>query len=304
MIDLSVDGLRLDDYDLGRFVIDATVANQQARVKASAERFRAEANVVTGVARPYPGTLEALVNDLDLATLPIKLETPLGGQLRARMKASGELARPESARAELTVDAFSGTWNDQPFGIDGPAVLRYADERLAIDRSRLTAQDSTVSVSGVLPWTDRAGQGALDIDARANLATLAQYAPAGMRISGNGAVSLTGTVRARSSCRGSGRALTVDDALILFPDIAPGISNLTARVGVSGGEANVERLTANWGAAHFDGSARLPLDLLPELPVDVPRKGTRDRACQTRRARSCVSARCARPLERSNQRDC
>ena len=166
-IDLSVEGLQLGDYDLGRVVVDATVANQQAKVNASAERFRAEANVVMGVARPYPATLEALVNDLDLATLPIKRETPLSGQLRARLNASGELARPQSARADLTVDAFSGTWNDQPFGVDGPAVVRYADERLAIDRLRLTAQDSTVSVSGVLPWTDRAGQGALDIDARA-----------------------------------------------------------------------------------------------------------------------------------------
>jgi outer membrane protein assembly complex protein YaeT len=272
-IDLSVDGLQLGDYDLGRVVVDATVENQQAKLNASAERFRAEANVVMGVARPYPATLEALVNDLDLATLPIKRETPLGGLLRARMNASGELARPESARADLTVDAFSGTWNDQPFGIDGPAVLRYADERLAIDWLRLTAQDSTVSVSGVLPWTDRAGQGALDIDARANLATLAQYAPAGTRVSSNGAVSLTGTIRGTLRVMDPDVVLTVDDALIQFPDIAPGISNLTARARVSGGEANLERLTASWGAARFDASARLPLDLLPELPVDVPRKG-------------------------------
>ena len=39
------------------------------------------------------------------------------------------------------------------------------------------------------------------------------------------------------------------------------------------GETTVDQLTANWGSALINLSARVPLDLLPELPVEIPRKG-------------------------------
>ena len=78
------------------------------------------------------------------------------------MEGTGDLANPEGGRATATIDAFAGTWKGHTFGIDTPAQLAYANERLAIERLRIVAQDSTVLVTGELPITDRAAAGALD----------------------------------------------------------------------------------------------------------------------------------------------
>ena len=65
--------------------------------------------------------------------------------------------------------------------------------------------------------------------------------------------------------------LTVDNGLILSPALEPGFSNIVLRARVQNGEADVEQLTANWGTAALQGSGRIPLDVLPQLPVDIPR---------------------------------
>ena len=57
--------------------------------------------------------------------------------------------------------------------------MRYADERVTIDRLRVLAQDSTIEVTGNLPLLDRSAPGTINVNAQANLATLVQYAPVG-----------------------------------------------------------------------------------------------------------------------------
>ena len=42
---------------------------------------------------------------------------------------------------------------------------------------------------------------------------------------------------------------------------------------VADGEALVETLTGNWGAASFEASGRIPLEAVPPLPVEIPRMG-------------------------------
>src|SRR4029434_1579336 len=37
------------------------------------------------------------------------------------------------------------------------------------------------------------------------------------------------------------------------------------------GEADIEQLTAKWGTAALEASGRVPLEVLPELPVEIPR---------------------------------
>ena len=39
------------------------------------------------------------------------------------------------------------------------------------------------------------------------------------------------------------------------------------------GEANIDQLMANWGVARLEASGRIPLEVLPVLPVEIPRKG-------------------------------
>ena len=276
-INLILNGLGMatgaTEHDLGRVSVAAVIANQHANITAAAERFNVDAQAMVGVSAPYPATVKLRIDALDLAALPLQLETPLSGELRATVDGAGDLADPARGRATATLEAFSGSWNEQPFDVDGPATLRYADERLAIERLRLTAQDASATVSGDLPVTNRAGAGAIQLEAQANLATLARYAPAGTNISGDGDVALTGSLRGTLKAIDPDLVLTVDNGVVLSPQLVPSISNLMLRARVAGGEANIERLAANWGSARLEASGKIPLEVLPPLPVEIPRNG-------------------------------
>ena len=272
-IEFAAPDLRFGAYELGRIALTAVVARREATVAATADRFGLNADAVIGVETPYPAMVKMQVNDLNLEALPIELQTPLDGLLRASMEGRGDLANPERGRATATIDAFAGTWKGHSFSIDTPARLAYANERLSIERFRFVAQDSAVLVTGELPMTDRAGTGALTIDGRANLSTLVQYAPAGTEVAGSGEMTLTGVVRGTLKAIDPDLVLTVVNGSIVTPDIQPGLSNLNLRVEVVNGEANIDQLMANWGVARLEASGRIPLEVLPALPVEIPRKG-------------------------------
>ena len=258
---------------LGRVVIAATAANGKADIQASAPIFNVDGDAVIGLARPWPATATVRANDLDLAKLPVDLQTPLTGQLRATVEATGDLADPTRGQATANISSFNGSWNQQPFSVTSPSRLRYANERLDVERLQLTARDSTLVVSGQLPLTERAGTGEITVDAKANLATLAQYLPADTNITGDGAVSLTGTLRGTLKAIDPDLVLTVENGLILSPQIEPGLSNVRLRARVANGAADIEQLAANWGSATIDASGRIPLEVVPPLPVEIPRTG-------------------------------
>ncbi|MBA3270256.1 MAG: translocation/assembly module TamB domain-containing protein, partial [Acidobacteria bacterium] len=159
------------------------------------------------------------------------------------------------------------------FRVDAPAVLRYADERVAIDQLRVVADDSTVAVSGDLPVTDRGAPGAINVNARGNLATLARYAPAGTNLTGSGELTITGIVRGTLKAIDPDLTLIVANGTVSTPETAPGLSNLNVRTRVADGEATIETLNANWGVARITAAGRIPLEVLPALPVEIPRRG-------------------------------
>ena len=208
-----------------------------------------------------------------IATIPLNLQTPLAGELRATAEASGDLVAPERGRATANIQAFAGAWNGQPFTLETPAVLRYVGERLQIDRLSVRAQDSSIVASGELPLTARAGEGTLQIDARANVATLVKYAPAGTTISGDGAVVVAGTVRGTLNAIDPDLVITVENGSLQTPALSPGLSSAQLRARIVAGEANVEQLAANWGGARIEAAGRVPLDVVPQLPVEIVRKG-------------------------------
>ena len=272
-VNLTADGLRIDEYSVGRIVADAVVANQQATITAAVPTYGVTANAVIATARPYAATAKVRVENLQLATLPLNLQTPLEGQLRATLEASGNLETPERMQGNAVIDAFSGSWNGQPFSVDGPARLRYANERLGIDQLRLVAQDSTLAVRGELPLREGAAPGTITVEARANLATLARYAPAGTNATGSGELTITGTVRGTLRAIDPDLTVVVANGMLATSQLQPGLSNLDVRARVSGGEATIEQLAANWGTARITANGRVPLEVVPQLPVDIPRRG-------------------------------
>jgi outer membrane protein assembly complex protein YaeT len=270
---LTATALIVGDYALGDINADTTLANRVAATTLRADRFALTAKSEIGVERPYPATIAAEVSDLDLAALPLKLQTPLTGRVSATATAQGPLAEPIRGRAHALVESFAGSWRQMPFAIDGPANLRYEDERLIVDRLRVVARDSTIDISGNLPVVDRSAPGTVNVKAEANLATLVQYAPVGTDVAADGRLTLSGTLQGTLKAIDPNLKLVLEDALILSPEIEPGLSNLNATASIANGVATVDQLTANWGTAEIGLSARVPLDLLPELPVEIPRVG-------------------------------
>jgi outer membrane protein assembly complex protein YaeT len=272
-VNVLADALAVGDYPVGRVVADMLLANRQATVNAGVPNYGITANAAIAVDRPFATTATVRVDDLQLAALPLQLATPLEGTLRAHANASGNLDAPETIQATAIIDAFSGSWNSQPFSVDAPAELRYAGERLTIEQLRLTAQDSTIAVRGEMPVTERGAPGTINLDARANLATLAQYAPAGSDITGAGEVTVTGLIRGTLRAIDPELTLTVADGSVVTPDIAPGLTGLNLRAQVGGGLLTLEQLDAAFGSARLTAAGRAPLDILPALPVEVPRPG-------------------------------
>jgi outer membrane protein assembly factor BamA/autotransporter translocation and assembly factor TamB len=259
---------------VGHLVINAVAENKQATIKASADRFNLNADALVALARPWPTRLTVRAENLDIATLPGLPENGrYEGQLRATVEASGDLVEPSKGTAMATIDSLAGSWNGRPFTVKSPSPVKYADERLAIESLEVEASGSVLTVTGALPLTDRAGEGELEVELQGNLATLTQYLPPNTPIAGDGAVMLTGTLKGTLKAIDPNLVVTVENGLILSPRLEPGFSNIQMRAKVANGEATIETLTGNWGTATFDASGRVPLEVVPPLPVAIPRMG-------------------------------
>ena len=116
-------------------------------------------------------------------------------------------------------------------------------------------------------------KGEVAVELQGNLATLTQYLPADTPVAGDGAVTLTGTLTGTLKAIDPDLVVTVENGLILSPLLEPGFSNVQMKARVADGEARVETLTGNWGAASFEASGRIPLEVVPPLPVEIPRMG-------------------------------
>ena len=175
--------------------------------------------------------------------------------------------------ATATIESFMGAWNGRPFTIMSSAPLQYADERLTIEGLEVDASGSTLTVKGELPLTDRAGEGELAVDLHGNIGTLTHYLPPDTPVAGDGELTLTGTLKGTLKAIDPDLALTIKNGLVLSRYLEPGFSNVQLQAKVADGQATIENLTGNWGAATFEASGRIPLEVVPPLPVEIPRMG-------------------------------
>ncbi|MCA1585910.1 MAG: translocation/assembly module TamB domain-containing protein, partial [Acidobacteria bacterium] len=271
---IVADGVRLRDDDLGRFALEVDVANREAWLRARADRFRLSADARIGTSDPYPTRAEIVLDDLDLAVLPLGDDVELTGRVRATASGSANLTEPRAGSGEAIIQGLQATWKGQPVTVEGPATIRYANDRVAIDRLLVKAQGSSVLVNGELPVDPREGQGALNLDARLDLAALAPYASDQPDLEVGGTAALAGTIQGSLSAIDPNLVLTVENASVTTPALQPGLSDFRARIEVSGGELRVPIFSGQWGPARIDATARAPFDLLPEtLPVALPRPG-------------------------------
>ena len=281
-LDLEIAALEIEasgrTSPLGRVVVTGEAKDGDATIVAAADHLSLDAHATLGLTSPWPATLTLRAGALDLAALPLHAAfatTPeklagLQGQLRATMDASGTLQDLRRAHATLALESLAGRWNGRSFTVTSPSPLQYANERLTVDALRIEGADTSFTVSGDLPLADRTASGEMAIDLRGTLATLTQYAPSDANISGDGAVTLTGTLRGTLAQIEPDLTLTVDDGHLFSPLLQPGFSNIVVRARIDGGVADVSQFEANWGTATLKVSGRAPLDTVPRLPVHVP----------------------------------
>ena len=205
---------------VGRLIVNAVAQNNEATIKTTAEHFNVNADAVIGLARPFPATVKVRAEDLDLAALPIEatsrpegMAPGLQGQLRATIDASGNLTELEKGQANIALDALDASWNGRPFTVTSPSPIRYANERVNLEKLEVTADDVSLTLSGDLPLTEEAPAGAIAVDLHGSLATLMLYAPPQTNIASDGAIALTGSLR--------GTLKQIDPELMLT--VAPGM---------------------------------------------------------------------------------
>jgi outer membrane protein assembly complex protein YaeT len=262
---------------LGRVVVNAVADNKEATITASSDRFNLDANALIGLAKPFPATVKLRANNLDLGALPLEdgaasqQASRLQGQLRATIDASGNLTEPARGQATVALDALEASWNGRPVTVTSQSPLRYANERLTVEKLDVAAGDVSLTLSGELPLTDEAGTGEIDVNLHGSLATLTLYLPAETELAADGAVALAGSLRGTLKRIDPELTLTVDNGVVISPLLEPGFSDIVIRARVENGEANIERLDANWGTATLQAAGRIPLEVLPQLPVEIPR---------------------------------
>jgi len=132
--------------------IDGDAANIHARAPDLNSQLTARVNVRT----PYVTTADLRGDNIDLEKLLPRSSspTPLTGRLTLTAHADAPLAqwREGSARAEVV--ALEAAAGDLPIRLAQPAAVRFADERVWIDRFEALAGATRISAAGVLPAFD------------------------------------------------------------------------------------------------------------------------------------------------------
>ena len=293
-VELTAEALQVADADLGRVAVHATVAAQRATVTATADRFAVDGHGVIGVRAPYPAVITVRADGLDLTALPLALNTPLDGVVRASAEVAGDLATPARLAATATIASFAGrgTASRSRSRRPVPALRERAPRHraAAADGGRFVGRRSAASCrSPIAP-----AAGAIAVEAHGDLATLAQYAAADFPITGDGAVTVTGTLRGTLSAIDPDLTIAVDNGLVLPPPSSRGCPTSSCGPASPTAPRTSSTLTATWGTARLDASGRVPLEVLPALPVEIPRREGRRRS----RRRSPASTRRRFPARR------
>lgn len=272
-LQLAARDLTLGDMDLGGLTASANVANGQAVVNAGAPQFNLSADATIGTAEPYPARFEIRADNTDIASLPVKIEAPIKGTVTAVVRGTADLKSPEQGQATVEVAALNLDYNGQPIRTEGPLVASYGNQRLTIERGTIVARDSRVSLEGTLPLDEKAGTGAIRLNATLDVPSLMQYAPGAADVTARGTATIAGTITGTLKRIDPDLTIGVKDGYLTTPQIVPPVANLNVDARVRNGALELNSATADLGPASFSASGTVPFGLLPaDLPVELPRR--------------------------------
>lgn len=269
-IELESGGLTVGERDYGPLTARVALADRQATFAAGAPRFATSARGTVGIDAPYAGRADVTVDGLAIEALPLQLDTPLTGTVRARLHAEGPAARPADATVTGTLESLDARWNDQPITLTAPAAIALAERVVTVDRLHLSALDSTATLSGQIPLDAAATPGQIDVDANLHLATLAGYAPRGVAVNADGTLRVQGRLTGSAAAIDPDLTLQLEGGQVMTAALGAPITGVAIDARVAGGTASLQRLDATWGAARLAAAAHAPLSFLGTLPVALP----------------------------------
>ncbi len=270
--ELRLNGLKVREIEAGDVAANLNLSGGRAQGELTAPRYGLRAKVEAATAAPYPGTFEIEARNTDLASLPFASPQPLKGNVSMSVRGSGNAQTPESGEATAQVETANLEWRGQPIRTEGPMLAHYAQSRLTVDRAMITARESRFSLSGSLPLREDAGQGAINVSSSLDLATLPLYLPVESEINATGKFEIEGSIEGTLRKIDPKLSLRLDAPSINAPQLRTPIGNAKLAAKIERGALEIASASASAGPAKVSASGTVPLGLLPELPVELPRR--------------------------------
>jgi hypothetical protein len=142
---------------VGDLLADVDLDGTAANIRARAPNLNAQVDARINVRAPYQTTADVRGDNIDLGKLipPSLSPTPLTGRVSFTGHGDIPLAQWRDGNARLEVTAFDAAAGELPIRLAEPAYVRFADQRLWIDRFAATAGGTRISASGALPVFER-----------------------------------------------------------------------------------------------------------------------------------------------------
>ena len=273
--DLKFAGENIDfaGHEAGRIEAAVKVANQRAEIEATVPRWNVTATGGAGLRDPYPAKAQVRLNRLDVAQLPLKLESPLEGVVSALIQATGDLKDVRTATARMDVSELDLRFEGEPVHAE-PFTISYGGNPgvIALDSAILTAAGSQVQASGVVPIDTTGGEGVLHLQARVDLPGLARLLPSA-NVNVQGTASVAGDVHGNLGRLDPNVVVSVASPLIAPQGLNPAVSNVRLSGRIHDGALDIEDASASWGEAAVTASGIIPFAVLPnDLPIDFVRR--------------------------------
>ena len=269
---VSADTVMFRNQEVGRIEATADVAARQAEVRAAVPKYSLTGAARVGTQAPYAGTFEWKARNTQLQSLPLPPNVEVAGTVTATVTGSGTLEDYTRGEATAQVDAADLQWQGQPLRTDGPLRAKYSGEVLTIEQATVVARDSRASMQGTLPLTEAAGTGEVKLTAKLDLATLPSYIPVQQPVTAAGTATIDGTIRGTLRRIDPELKVALQGGRFSTPQMNAAITNAELQGDVRNGALELQSAAAMVGPASLTASGVIPFGLLPELPMDLPRR--------------------------------
>lgn len=261
------------EVGLGDLEAGVRLDGRMASFQARAPQLQAEADGQVQLDAPYAAVVDLRAEEIDLARALRGLEppTPVAGTAMLTAHAEGPLETWRTSSATVEVVSLDATAGDLPVRLLEPARLRYAAERVVVDRFEAAAGDMRISASGELPAFGAAADApALVVEATGDVGDVARAAAAtGVAqvpvTGGDGPVALLARITGSLQEPVVAADLEVGPGSVTLQDV-PSVSGLRLRAHAEDGWIELREAGASYQGATVSATGRAPISLLVRRP--------------------------------------